>query len=124
MEMQILVHHIYELKKGLRRLVLHTCPTHELQKAVTRLNRDKIPYLTSRVNDSKTNIFFGEQVCVNVIRQFSTLKLNELSDQEDFILGTLLGYDLKLQCLRFLERRCINESERVRTNFIIQGETS
>jgi len=121
--MQVLIHHIYELKKGLRRLVLHTCPSHELQKSVSRLDRDRIPYLVSRVNESKTNIFFGEQVCINVITHFSSLKLNELSDQEDFILGTLLGYDLKLQCSRFLERRCHNESERVKTNFNFQGDS-
>ncbi len=113
--MQVLIHHIYELKKGLRRLVLHTCPSGDIQKALTRLNRDRIPYLLSSVNEARMNIFFGEQACINVIREFSTLKLNELTDQEDFILGTLLGYDLKLQCLRFLERKGKSESQGIKT---------
>jgi len=102
--MEVFIHHIYELKKGLRRLVLYTCPATELPDVENRLIREKIPYLLSQVSDRKTNVFFGDRICIGVLENFSTMALNRLSDQEDFILGILLGYDLKLQCRRFLER--------------------
>ncbi|MDC7232641.1 MAG: DUF2023 family protein [Spirochaetales bacterium] len=103
--MQVFIHHIYELKKGLRRLVLHTCPVEEIEFVKMKLKRENIPCILHQINTKKVNVFFGEEVCISVLNRFHTLKLNELTDQEDFILGTLLGYDLKLQCLRFLERQ-------------------
>ena len=108
--MQVFIHHIYELKKGLRRLVLHTCLTEEIPFVEAKLKRDNITYLLHPVSEQKINVFFGEKVCIEVLRKFSTLRLHRLTDQEDFILGTLLGYDLKLQCRRFLKKR--EESER------------
>jgi hypothetical protein len=102
--MQVFSHHLYEYKKGLRRLVLHTCPLAEIQFVEAKLMKEEIPYLLHKVNSRKFNVFFGEGVCISVLKNFKTLQLNKLTDQEDFILGTLLGYDLKLQCLRFLER--------------------
>ncbi len=102
--MKVFIHHIYELKKGLRRLVLHTCPSSDLPVIERKLKSEGIPYLIDQVTNSKINVFFGDETCINVLKEFSTLALYQLSDQEDFILGTLLGYDLKIQCLRFLER--------------------
>ncbi|MDC7241376.1 MAG: DUF2023 family protein [Spirochaetales bacterium] len=103
--MQVFIHHIYELKKGLRRLVLHTCLTEEIPFVEAKLSKDNISYLLHPVSANKVNVFFGEKVCIEVLKKFSTLKLHRITDQEDFILGTLLGYDLKLQCSRFLEKR-------------------
>ncbi len=103
--MQVIIHHIYELKKGLRKMALHTSPSAEEAYIRTRLERDGIPYLIHKISGRKINIFFGDQDCINMLKHFSTLSLNELTDYEDFILGTLLGYDTKLQCQRFLERR-------------------
>ena len=101
--MKVFLHHIYELKKGLRRLVLHTCPADELCPVEEKLKREGIPFLIEQVSKRKYNVFFGDFVCISVLKEFSTLALNELSDQEDFILGTLLGYDLTIQCARFLD---------------------
>lgn len=109
--MKVFVHHIYELKKGLRRLVLHTFPLEQEAYIRKRLDKEGIPYLVHHVNRKKGNVFFGYQVCIDVLRQFETLKLNEISDQEDFILGTLLGYDTRLQCLRYLERAEENRNQ-------------
>ncbi len=86
-------------------MALHTSPAEEEEYIRTRLERDGIPHLIHKISDRKINIFFGDQACIDVLNHFSTLNLNELSDYEDFILGTLLGYDTKLQCQRFLERR-------------------
>lgn len=103
--MKVFIHHIYELKKGLRRLVLHTCPVSEIEIVEAKLKRERISYLLHPVSAKKVNVFFGEDFCIAVLKNFRTLRLNELSHQDDFILGTLLGYDLKIQCMRFLERR-------------------
>ncbi len=86
-------------------MALHTSPAEEEDYIRARLERDGIPHLIHKINDRKINIFFGEQACIDMLGHFSTLNLNELTDYEDFILGTLLGYDTKLQCQRFLERR-------------------
>ncbi len=102
--MKVFLHHIYELKKGLRRLVLHTCPAEDICFVEQKLNREGIPFLSCQVSEKKFNVFFGDPLCISVLKEFSTLALNELSDQEDFILGTLLGYDLKIQCSRFLDK--------------------
>lgn len=103
--MKVFIHHIYELKKGLRRLVLHTCPVEDLPEIERKLQSDSIAYLIAPVTRDKANVFFGDALCIGVLKEFSTLTLHRLSDQEDFILGVLLGYDLKQQCGRFLERR-------------------
>jgi hypothetical protein len=39
-----------------------------------------------------------------VARSFVTRPLNALTVEEDFMLGTLLGYDREQQCRRFLTR--------------------
>ena len=112
--MKIFIHHIYELKKGLRRLVLHTCSSSDLPVIERKLQREGISYLIDRVSNTKFNVFFGDETCINVLKEFSTLALYQLSDQEDFILGTLLGYDLRIQCLRFLERVKTHSNEGLR----------
>ncbi len=102
--MQVFTHHIYELKKGLRRMVLHTCAAEERVFVEAKLRKEGIPYLLHPLSTRRFNVFFGEESCIDVVRKFHTLQLQDLTDQEDFILGTLLGYDLTLQCRRFLQR--------------------
>lgn len=55
--MKVLAHHIYEYKKGLRSLVLHTLDASYEAEAVRRLERNNISYLIRRVNKRKINIF-------------------------------------------------------------------
>ena len=52
----------------------------------------------------KVNIFFGDPVCIEVVTRICRKPLNHLSPEEDFILGTMLGYSLLLQCRRYLQR--------------------
>ncbi len=40
-----------------------------------------------------------------------TRPLNQLTPEEDFILGTMLGYDLCAQCERFCERKATNKAK-------------
>ncbi|MBP1677961.1 MAG: hypothetical protein H6Q20_2520 [Bacteroidetes bacterium] len=101
--MKVLVHHIYEYKKGLRHLVLHTLNAVYRDEAENKLKAQHIDYFIQEVTSSKINLFFGDKNCVNVVREIITKKLNELSPEEDFILGTMLGYDRIQQCIRYLQ---------------------
>lgn len=38
-----------------------------------------------------------------------TRPLDQLSPEEDFILGALLGYDIRMQCERYCSRKCQKE---------------
>ena len=103
--MQIFHHHIYEFQKGLRNLVLCTEKSQDREKIEKRLKKESIPYFIHEVANDKINVYFGHQACINVVKTFETDKLNELSTQEDFILGIMLGYDRLQQCVRYLERK-------------------
>ena len=88
-ELRVFSHHIYEYKKGLRNLILTT--EKEANRAVI-INRLE-----------KENIFFGNPDCISVIRSFNQPKLNQYTPEQDFILGTLLGYDKIQQCQRYMK---------------------
>lgn len=105
-EMQVLLHHIYEYKKGLRSLVLHTMSAEEQIKTEELLSRKGIPYVFQYVNEKKINVFFGKKQCIQIIEKFSKKSLSKFSDEEDFILGIMLGYDRTQQCERYLKRKC------------------
>ena len=102
--MKVLCHHIYEYKKGLRNLVLHTMKTSELKDAEVILNRFGITYFVQPVTDAKVNIYFGKEQCVEIIKLFGKHSLTLFSHEEDFILGIMLGYDRMQQCERYIKR--------------------
>ena len=84
-DMKVLMNHIYELKKGVRNMVLFT-------------------------------LFFGKKPCLEAIRMIVTRPLNQLTPEEDFILGAMLGYDICAQCERYCERkeRCNHDCKHCR----------
>lgn len=98
-------HLIYEYKKGLRDLVLLTSLPRDRLAIEKRLIRNGISFCVHQVNLHKINIFFGSFECVAVVESFGRKDLSQLSDEEDFILGTMLGYDRKKQCQRYLKRK-------------------
>lgn len=102
-ELRVFSHHIYEYKKGLRSLILTTEKETNRQIIVNRLEREKISYLIQNVDEKKINVFFGNPDSISVIRSFEQPKLNEYTPEQDFILGTLLGYDKIQQCQRYLK---------------------
>ncbi|MCR5297806.1 MAG: DUF2023 family protein [Paludibacteraceae bacterium] len=104
-KMQVLAHHIYEYRKGLRLLVLHTMRAECRETAERKLRANHIHYIIQEVGGRNINIFFGDEQCIEVIRTFVSKPLSHLSPEEDFILGTLLGYDKHQQCERYLKRR-------------------
>jgi hypothetical protein len=101
--MQVLLHHIYEYKKGLRNLVLHTLDASMRELAEKKLSSQSICYLIREVTPTKINIFFGASACVDVVKQFGDKTLNNFTPEEDFILGTMLGYDRLQQCRRYID---------------------
>ena len=104
-EFVVLSNHIYEFKKGVRNLILYTLDADYADMACKRLESQNIQYLRQNVNNQNVNIYFGEPECLKVIQTFIHRPLNQLTPEEDFILGTLLGYDICKQCTRFCERK-------------------
>lgn len=100
----VLNHHIYEYRKGLRRLVLFTAVRTQQTYIEERLRRAHIEYYIQAINHSGINVFFGHKACIDVIRSFGCPSLRDLTPEQDFILGTLLGYDTVAQCARYVER--------------------
>ena len=80
-DMKVLMNHIYEYKKGVRQMILFT------------MNKRYEQFAT------------GRRECLEAIRLIVTRPLNELTPEEDFILGAMLGYDICAQCERFCERK-------------------
>lgn len=103
--MEVFTHHIQEYKKGLRALVLYTTKASNRDAIEKRLKRERIEYYIQKVNGTKINVFFGNPICVSVIKQMNITSLSNLTAEEDFILGTMLGYDRVKQCEWYLRRK-------------------
>jgi hypothetical protein len=101
----VFLHHIYEYKKGLRNLILHTTSQVNEKKIRTRLEQSKIAYVIYPLGKDKINVFFGEAICIDVIKQIGKIHLFDYTAEEDFLLGIMLGYDRKKQCERYLHRK-------------------
>ena len=103
--MKILIHHIYEYNKGLRNLVLYTMNTTEQARTKELLDTRGISYCFATVNADRINLFFGDEVCIKIIKSFKGKSLSDYTDEEDFMLGTMLGYDRIQQCERYIKRK-------------------
>lgn len=104
-DMKVLLNHIYELQKGVRRMILYTFNKRYEKQVLARLQRQNISYLVQTVGGENLNVFFGRQECLEAIKWIITRPLNHLTPEEDFILGTMLGYDLCTQCERYCKRK-------------------
>lgn len=100
--LKILAHNLYEYDKGVRQMFMMTLGSHDADVVIRRLRGRGIDYYVHPVSTAKTNLFFGRAVWIDTVREVVRKPLNQLSPQEDFILGILLGYDKELQCRRFL----------------------
>lgn len=103
--LKVFLNHVYELKKGVRQMVLHTMNRKYEAFATARLKSQHIAYLIQPVDESKINLFFGRVECIHAIRCMVTRPLNQLTPEEDFILGAMLGYDICAQCERYCARK-------------------
>lgn len=102
---RIFNHNLYEYRRGVRCLFMMTMSAEESQHVVGRLCRECIAHYVQDVNRTKVNLFFGNAAFVETTRSVVNKPLTALSPEEDFMLGTLLGYDREQQCRRFLARR-------------------
>ena len=103
-DMQVLQHHVYEYKKGIRNMVLHTMRKAEKEKVIHFLKMKEVHFRIFEVNETKINIFFGNPDCVEIVKTFETESLNELTPEQDFILGIMLGYSREQQYKRYLKQ--------------------
>jgi len=97
-------HNVYEYRRGVRALFLMTLTRRELELLLGRLKAQGIHHFVQELSLFKANLFFGRPAFVAVARSVVTRPLNTLTAEEDFMLGTLLGYDCEQQCRRFLTR--------------------
>lgn len=104
-ELKVFLNHIYELKKGVRQMVLYTTNRKYEDFAVRRLESQRIHYVIQSVDSQRINLFFGRTECIEAIRTMVTRPLNLLTPEEDFILGAMLGYDICAQCKRYCSRK-------------------
>ena len=105
--MKVFNHHVYEYRKGLRNLILYTTGVGDMEIISKRLERIKIECKIYRIGLSKINVFFGNTDCIEIIKSINKQNLNEYTPEEDFILGTMLGYCRKQQCSRYLKLKSI-----------------
>lgn len=104
-DMKVLMNHIYEYKKGVRRMVLFTFNKKYEDFAIRRLKSQNIKFVIQPVGNDRLNLYFGREECLKAIRMIVTRSLNHLTPEEDFMLGAMLGYDICTQCERFCERK-------------------
>ena len=103
--MDVFYHNLYEFQKGLRNMSLCTLRIENRQKAEQRLQKESIAYLIHDIGCGKINIYFGDQACIDIIRSFNKQNLSDLSPEQDFILGIMLGYNRLKQCERYLRKK-------------------
>ncbi len=82
---------------------MHDVP-HMCCIACRGLERQGIGYLVQEVAGNKVNLYFGNRQCLEAVATFIHKPLNELSPEEDFMLGAMLGYDIVGQCERYCKR--------------------
>jgi hypothetical protein len=90
--MQVLKHHVYEYKKGIRNMVLHTMRSREKEKAIFFLQTKGVHFWISEVNMNKINIYFGNPDCIEIVKSFQVKSLSDLTPEQDFMIGIMLGY--------------------------------
>lgn len=106
-DMKVLYHLIYEYEKGVRPFVLYTMEHRLVPLASQKLIAQGIDFFFQGVEGTNSvNLFFGDANCVKVMQNMLQEKtLDELSPEEDFILGAILGYNISKQCERYAKRK-------------------
>ncbi len=102
-DLRVFHHHIYEFKKGIRNLILTTEKAKYKAPIAERLEKENIDYVIHDISPNKINVYFGAKDCVDVVKSFQNPKLNELTPEQDFMLGIMLGYDRVRQCERYMK---------------------
>lgn len=103
--LRIFNHSLYELRRGVRALFMMTMSAGDCRAVAAKLAREDVAFHVQPVGARKVNLFFGRAPFVETARHLARKPLSALTPEEDFMLGTLLGYDREQQCRRFLMRR-------------------
>jgi hypothetical protein len=114
--MKVFNHHVYEYKKGLRSLILHTTCFESYDTICHKLEKSKIAYQVYKINNNKINVFFGDKNCIEIVKKINKTLLNTYTPEEDFILGIMLGYCRKQQCARYLKLFPSIQPKKIKTN--------
>ena len=109
-------HHVYEYRKGLRGLVVQTLPRKYGRRVMARLEDLDLAYLIYPAGKTHINVFLGDSECLEIVRLIGKFDLSRYTPQEDFMLGIMLGYDRRQQCLRYLAQ--VERSYRERTESV------
>ena len=109
--MEVFRHHIYEFKKGLRNLILHTAPEGDIPEIVHTLAGQHIAYKIEHLRNGYANVFFGSADCIRVLEVIGEKRLTDFTKEEDFILGIMLGYGRLEECRRYV---FLSEKEKAR----------
>jgi hypothetical protein len=67
-------------------------------------------------------VFFGADECVAVIRAIGKTSLSDYTPEEDFILGTMLGYGRLQQCARYIRMREFHTAKTAETRTLCHEE--
>ena len=67
-DLKVFLNHIYEFKKGVRRMVLYTTNKRYKEFAVKRLASQRIKFIVQPVDEERINLFFGCDECIEAIR--------------------------------------------------------
>ena len=100
--MEVFRHHIYEFKKGLRNLILHTAPLSDVPEIERSLQAQGIAYRMTYLKNGHVIVFFGSPDCIRVLEIIGKNSLCDFTKEEDFILGIMLGYGRLEECRRFV----------------------
>jgi hypothetical protein len=101
--MKVFNHHIYEYRKGLRNLILHTVSGEYRHRIEAKLKKMGVAYKIYPLGNGNINVFFGAKECVDIIKAIGKPALIDYTPEEDFILGTMLGYGRLQQCRRYIK---------------------
>lgn len=102
--LKIYHHHLYELSKGLRPLAMMTLTRDEAAPVIAELVASGVAHHVQNLCRAKVNVVFGRPSAVATATTLLARPLCDLSPEQDFMLGILLGYDREQQCLRYLAR--------------------
>lgn len=93
MSESVLIHMLYELDKGIRYLALITVESENVDIFLQIISQRGYSMFMQRLTHN-TNIYFGSEATINVIKIIADKKLSETTPEEDFIIGACLGYDI------------------------------
>ena len=102
----ILNTYIYEIKKGTKPLALISVCNEKLEKCLDKISKNALSFAVQKI-EGKANIFFGSEDCIRVVSLFIDKKVSDLSAEEDFNLGIMLGYNRIEQCKRYMNNKIL-----------------